>query len=49
MEKSAISTLQNRFDALSQTMPDAGIEFWFARDLMVVGDRRWGNLQQRKD
>jgi DNA-damage-inducible protein D len=46
MEKSAISTLQNRFDALSQTMPDAGIEFWFARDLMEpLGYARWENFQ----
>lgn len=46
MEKSAISTLQSRFDALSQTIPDEGIEFWFARDLMEpLGYARWENFQ----
>lgn len=46
MEKSAISTLQSRFDALSQTISDEGIEFWFARDLMEpLGYARWENFQ----
>lgn len=46
MDKSALITLQNRFDGLSQTVPDEGIEFWFARDLMEpLGYVRWENFQ----
>lgn len=46
MDKSALITLQNRFDGLSQTVPDVGIEFWFARDLMEpLGYVRWENFQ----
>lgn len=46
MDKAALITLQNRFDGLSQTVPDVGIEFWFARDLMEpLGYVRWENFQ----
>ena len=46
MDKSALITLQERFDGLSQTVPDEGIEFWFARDLMEpLGYVRWENFQ----
>ncbi|PKN43590.1 MAG: DNA damage-inducible protein D [Deltaproteobacteria bacterium HGW-Deltaproteobacteria-18] len=46
MDKSTLITLQNRFDGLSQTVPDEGIEFWFARDLMEpLGYVRWENFQ----
>jgi hypothetical protein len=46
MDKSTLIILQNRFDGLSQTVPDEGIEFWFARDLMEpLGYVRWENFQ----
>jgi DNA-damage-inducible protein D len=46
MDKSVLTTLQNQFDSLSHTIPDEGIEFWFARDLMEpLGYARWENFQ----
>jgi DNA-damage-inducible protein D len=46
MQPSTIRLLTNQFDALSQRTPDAGIEFWFARDLMEpLGYARWENFQ----
>lgn len=46
MEKSSLITLRERFDGLSHTLPDEGIEFWFARDLMEpLGYVRWENFQ----
>lgn len=45
MDRLSIQKLQNRFDALSQTIPGEGIEFWFARDLMEpLGYARWENF-----
>jgi DNA-damage-inducible protein D len=34
MTNAIVPQLTARFDELSQTLPDEGIEFWFARDLM---------------
>ncbi|WP_335342237.1 BRO family protein [Sedimenticola hydrogenitrophicus] len=46
MDKSSLITLGDRFDGLSDTVPDEGIEFWFARDLMEpLGYVRWENFQ----
>ena len=46
MKSESIQLLKDRFDALSQTTPDQGIEFWFARDLMEpLGNARWENFQ----
>lgn len=46
MDKHAIQKLQDRFDGLSQALPDEGVEFWFARDLMEpLGYARWENFQ----
>lgn len=46
MDKSALTTLKSLFDSLSHTVPDEGIEFWFARDLMgPLGYVRWENFQ----
>lgn len=46
MDTSTLITLRNRLDELSQTLPDEGIEFWFARDLMEpLGYVRWENFQ----
>lgn len=45
MKSDAIQQLKNHFDALSHTIPDEGIEFWFARDLMEpLGYARWENF-----
>jgi DNA-damage-inducible protein D len=45
MKSEEIQKLQIRFDALSKTIPDEGIEFWFARDLMEpLGYARWENF-----
>lgn len=45
MRSETVQKLQSRFDALSQTIPDEGIEFWFARDLMEpLGYARWENF-----
>lgn len=46
MESQAIQLMKSQFDALSQTIPDEDIEFWFARDLMEpLGYARWENFQ----
>jgi DNA-damage-inducible protein D len=46
MESRAIQLMKSRFDDLSQNIPEEGIEFWFARDLMEpLGYARWENFQ----
>jgi len=46
MHKTSVQKLSNHFDGLSHTIPDEGIEFWFARDLMEpLGYVRWENFQ----
>jgi DNA-damage-inducible protein D len=46
LKSETIQKLQNRFDDLSQSIPDENIEFWFARDLMEpLGYARWENFQ----
>ena len=46
MDKTSVQKLTNQFDRLSHTMPDEGIEFWFARDLMEpLGYVRWEYFQ----
>ena len=45
MTDTAIPQLTALFDELSQRLPDEGIEFWFARDLMEpLGYARWENF-----
>jgi len=45
MKSEVVQVLRARFDALSQRLPDADIEFWFARDLMEpLGYSRWENF-----
>ena len=37
--------MKSTFDDLVQTVPDEGIEFWFARDLQEpLGYVRWENF-----
>lgn len=46
MNKTALQTLTNQFDDLSHTLPEDGVEFWFARDLMEpLGYARWENFK----
>jgi DNA-damage-inducible protein D len=46
MRSDTIQQLKDRFDALSQRVPDENVEFWFARDLMeALGYARWENFQ----
>ena len=46
MNRDTIRKLQNQFDDLSQRLPDEGVEFWFARDLLEpLGYSRWENFQ----
>lgn len=45
MTDAIVPQLTARFDELSQQLPDEGIEFWFARDLMEpLGYARWENF-----
>lgn len=45
MNTETVKKLQNQFDSLSRTIPEEGIEFWFARDLMEpLGYARWENF-----
>lgn len=45
MTDTIVPQLTARFDELSQRLPDEGIEFWFARDLMEpLGYARWENF-----
>lgn len=45
MDKTSVQKLSYYFDGLSHTIPDEGIEFWFARDLMEpLGYVRWENF-----
>lgn len=46
MQSKDIQFMKDQFDALSQVVPDEGVEFWFARDLMEpLGYVRWENFQ----
>lgn len=46
MKSHAIQQLKNRFDSMSQRIPDENVEFWFARELMEsLGYTRWENFQ----
>lgn len=46
MDSQSVLSMKNRFDAVSQIMPEEGVEFWFARDLMEpLGYSRWENFQ----
>lgn len=45
MTDSLVPQLTARFDELSQRLPNEGVEFWFARDLMEpLGYARWENF-----
>lgn len=45
MDKTQVQQMQNRLDALAQTVPDEQVEFWFARDLQQpMGYARWENF-----
>jgi len=45
MNKEVIQRMQGQFDAIIHTVPDEGVEFWFARDLQEpLGYARWENF-----
>ena|SRR3990167_1557667 len=45
MNKQLITTLQNEFNQLSNTLEDSTVEYWYARDLQkVLGYERWENF-----
>jgi DNA-damage-inducible protein D len=45
MDTQQIQIMQTQFDAMAQRVPDANIEFWFARDLQEpLGYIRWENF-----
>jgi DNA-damage-inducible protein D len=45
MKSEIVQKMQSKFDDLAQTVPDEGIEFWFARDLQEpLGYARWENF-----
>lgn len=45
MDKQLVTTLQNEFNHLSNTLEDAAIEYWYARDLQkVLCYERWENF-----
>lgn len=45
MNRELIGQMQERLDALAQTLPGENIEFWFARDLQEpLGYARWENF-----
>jgi DNA-damage-inducible protein D len=45
MNKEILERMQGQFDAITQTVPDEGVEFWFARDLQEpLGYARWENF-----
>jgi DNA-damage-inducible protein D len=45
MNEQLITTLQNEFNQLSNTLEDSTIEYWYARDLQkVLGYERWENF-----
>lgn len=46
MDPKRLQHMQAQFDAISQTLPENDIEFWFARDLMgPLGYARWENFR----
>lgn len=50
MQSQDIKQLTSQFDNLSHTIPDEGVEFWFARDLMEpLGYVRWENFKTAID
>jgi DNA-damage-inducible protein D len=45
MDSNLVIQLKTRFDAMARMLPDANIEFWHARDLMVeLGYVQWRNF-----
>ena len=45
MNKEVMQRMQGQFDAITHTVPDEGVEFWFARDLQEpLGYARWENF-----
>jgi DNA-damage-inducible protein D len=46
MDKVLITTLQNEFNQLSNTLEDSSVEYWYARDLQkMLGYNSWDKFQ----
>lgn len=46
MDKKLITTLQNEFNQLSNTLEESAIEYWYARDLQkILGYNSWDKFQ----
>ena len=47
MDKNRIIALKSSFDGISNSVAEAHIEFWYARDLMgLLGYTRWENFAE---
>lgn len=47
MDKKRISQIKEQFDFVIHRDENAKIEFWYARELMVLlGDERWENFDK---
>jgi len=47
MKKELIIQLHRQFDSIANVWPEAGVEFWYARDLQeVLGYDRWENFKK---
>ncbi len=47
MDSNLVVQLKSRFDGIAHTTPKDGVEFWFARDLMVeLGYVEWRNFNE---
>ncbi len=47
MDKNKISQIKNRFDSIINIIEDANVEFWYARDIMLLlGYERWENFDK---
>ena len=47
MDKNRIIALKSSFDGISNSVVEAHIEFWYARDLMgLLGYTRWKNFAE---
>ncbi len=50
MDPKTLVQLKNRFDILAHATPKPGVEYWFARDLMLeLGYAQWRNFLEVVD
>jgi len=47
MDKKTVTKLTSSFNAIARQIPDESIEFWYARELMMIlGYDRWENFSK---